>query len=298
MRCWLRSLIASIVVILAAVATMDGVNASDWGGHQSGSAAVTADQPGGGYLVRAQAGSQSDHASPVLNTQDNEVDSCHSCRWAVYPACALNSPDNPGNVLCTGATASCPPGQIRFAVMFMAAGATSWTGQPSICSDPTAAPPPIAAAAPIDIAGAVRDYLRTMPLPVPQPSFQPASGTLVNLPTIFDAGTVPTAPAGFDLAGRHITVTASPQRWSWTFEPGATQTVTKPGGRYPNTDVTYTYASTGTRSVMVTAAWGATYRVDGGAAQVVDATVSRTSAPLSVPVLQARSELVAGDGTG
>jgi len=30
----------------------------------------------------------------------------------------------------------------------------------------------------------------------------------------------------------------------------------------------------------------------------VDATVSRTSAPLSVPVLQARSELVAGDGTG
>lgn len=93
----------------------------------------------------------------------------------------------------------------------------------------------------------------------------------------------------------HIAVTATPLRWAWSFEPGVTQTVGKPGGGYPNKDVTYTYRTTGPRSVTVTAAWGATYRIDGGAQQTVDTTVVLTSAPITVPVYEARSELVAGD---
>src|SRR5664280_1841924 len=87
----------------------------------------------------------------------------------------------------------------------------------------------------------------------PSPSFQPPGGTLVNLPTIFDAGSGPASPAGFDLAGLHITVTPKPLRWTWTFEPGVTQAATLPGGTYPNKDVTYTYRTTGPRAVTVTA---------------------------------------------
>jgi hypothetical protein len=62
--------------------------------------------------------------------------------------------------------------------------------------------------------------------------------------------------------------------------------------------VTYTYRTTGPRVVTVTAVWGATYRIDGGPPQTVDATVARSSSPITVPVYQARSELVAGDSSG
>ena len=211
------------------------------------------------------------------------------------PACVPHSPDNPDTPLCTGPAALCPPGLERTWVLLLPAGASAWLYQPSICADPNAAPP-AARAPPLDVAGAVRTYLDSLPLPTPNPSFQPPGGTLVNLPTIFDAGSRPAPPAGFDLAGLHITVSPKPLRWTWTFEPGVTQTATLPGGTYPNKDVTYTYRTTGPRAVTVTAVWGATYRVNGGADQPVDGTVTRTSAPITVPVYEARSELVAGTG--
>lgn len=172
-----------------AVAGVQGVVSRD--------AAVSANQPGGGYVVQAQTQSASDHVESGLNG-GTHVDSCPGCHWALVPACGMNTPENPDTVLCAGALASCPPGQLRVHVLLMVAGATTWSGQPSACYDPTVAA--TGAALPIDIVGAVRNYLQAMPLPTPRPRFQPANGTLVNLPTIFDAGTPAMAPAGFDLA--------------------------------------------------------------------------------------------------
>ena len=262
--------------------------------QRPGPTTVTADQPNGSYNVEVQARVDGDGTAAAPAKSGGGADPCPGCKWAIFPACSLNSPEDPGNVMCVTPTAVCPAGQVRMRVMFMPAGATSWTGQPSICYDPNAVP--AGAAPPLDITGAVRNYLESLPLPAPSPSFQPANGTLVNLPTIFDAGSRPAPPAGFDLAGLHITVTPKPLRWTWTFEPGVTQTATLPGGTYPNKDVTYTYRTTGPRAVTVTAVWGATYRVNGGADQPVDGTVTRTSAPITVPVYEARSELVAGTG--
>jgi len=254
---------------------------------------VTADQPNGAYVVQARTGSG---GAGAVNAPapSGRVDSCPGCKWAVYPACGAYNPDDPNNGMCTSADVVCPPGQVRMRTLFMPPGATTWTVPPSFCYDPNAVP--AGAAPPLDITGAVRNYLESLPLPAPSPSFQPPGGTLVNLPTIFDAGSGPASPAGFDLAGLHITVTPKPLRWTWTFEPGVTQTANLPGGTYPNKDVTYTYRTTGPRAVTVTAVWGATYRVNGGADQPVDGTVTRTSAPITVPVYEARSELVAGTG--
>src|SRR5664280_1604684 len=161
------------------------------------------------------------------------------------------TPTIPTTACARAPTLSAPPGQVRMRTLFMPPGATTWTVPPSFCYDPNAVP--AGAAPPLDITDAVRNYLESLPLPAPSPSFQPPGGTLVNLPTIFDAGSGPASPAGFDLAGLHITVTPKPLRWTWTFEPGVTQTANLPGGTYPNKDVTYTYRTTGPRAVTVTA---------------------------------------------
>ena len=293
-------LLLAILSLTVAAASPSNAAAPNRYGATSGDnevpadASVTTDQAVGGYAIQVRTRGNGDGAAGASATMGAGADSCPGCKWAVFPACSLNSPTNQGNVMCTTGASLCPVGQVRMRVMYMPAGATSWTGQPSICYDPNAVP--AGAAPPLDIAGAVRNYVDSLPLPAPSPSFQPASGTLVNLPTIFDAGSRPASPAGFDLAGLHITVSPKPLRWTWTFEPGVTQTATLPGGTYPNKDVTYTYRTAGPRAVTVTAVWGATYRVNGGADQPVDGTVTRTSAPITVPVYEARSELVAGTG--
>jgi hypothetical protein len=298
---WLSVIVAMLATLiiltlsalpgLAAVSpapAADGVN-----GSASVDPSVLGDQSNGRFLVQAKARSDGRPAE-ADGVPGGRVDSCPGCKWAVYPACGAYNPDDPNNGMCTSADVVCPPGQVRMRTLFMPPGTTTWTVPPSFCYDPNAVP--AGAAPPLDITGAVRNYLESLPLPAPSPSFQPPGGTLVNLPTIFDAGSGPASPAGFDLAGLHITVTPKPLRWTWTFEPGVTQTATLPGGTYPNKDVTYTYRTTGPRAVTVAAVWGATYRVNGGADQPVDGTVTRTSAPITVPVYEARSELVAGTG--
>jgi hypothetical protein len=291
----------AILSLTVAVASPSNAAAPNKYGVTSGDngvpadASVTTDQAVGGYAIQVRTRSNGNGAGGATAATGGGADSCPGCKWAIFPACSLNSPEDQGNVMCTNGSSLCRVGQIRMRVMYMAPGDTFWTGQPSICSDGNTAPP-AGAAPPLDITGAVRNYLESLPLPVPSPSFQPPGGTLVNLPTIFDAGSGPASPASFDLAGLHITVTPKPLRWTWTFEPGVTQTATLPGGTYPNKDVTYTYRTTGPRAVTVTAVWGATYRVNGGADQPVDGTVTRTSAPITVPVYEARSELVAGTG--
>jgi hypothetical protein len=132
-------------------------------------------------------------------------------------------------------------------------------------------------------------------LPNASPSFQPAEGGLVNLPTIFASGepaTMQTEP--FDVLGFSIVVTAK-ARWEWTFDHGVMKPFAQPGGVYPNDDVAYTYADPGGRKVSVTTYWDASFTVDGdGPFQVPGPEISKTAGPITVPVRQARSELVGG----
>ena len=132
-------------------------------------------------------------------------------------------------------------------------------------------------------------------LPDAAPSFQPAQGGVVNLPTIFAAGEPASIQTeSFDVLGFTVVVTAK-ARWEWTFDHGVTKPFDKPGGAYPNDDVAYTYGDAGGRDVSVTTYWDASFTLDGdGPFQVPGAEISKTAGPITVPVRQAKSELVGG----
>jgi hypothetical protein len=164
-----------------------------------------------------------------------------------------------------------------------------WRFIDEICLRTTDRPPSVA-----DVGELVRERVVTL-LPGASPSFQPAQGGLVNLPTIFAAGepaTMETQP--FDVVGFEVVVTAK-ARWVWAFDRDVTKEFSKPGGKYPDDSVSYTYADPGKRRVSVTTYWDATFTLDGeGPFAVPGGEISKTVGPIDVPVRQAASELVGG----
>jgi hypothetical protein len=221
-----------------------------------------------------------------LSSAVSENKGCKDCHWAIVPACD-GGPVDGG--LCAGALVGCPdPGNIRYRV-YLRHGTGPWILRGAVCLGPEDRPPPVQ-----DVGRAVRERVVNL-LPDAAPSFQPVSGGIVNLATLFASGepeTLTTEP--FDVLGFTIVVTAR-ARWDWTFEPGVAETFHAPGGAYPDDSVAHTYAGPGTRRVGLTTYWHARFTVNGeGPFAVPGPEISKTAAPLTVPVREARSELVGG----
>ena len=212
---------------------------------------------------------------------------CANCQWSVEPVCGTTAHTvNGGDYACTGTGVGCPPNEERFNVYFRQPP-DPWRLTGSECL------PVSTTTARATAAQLIQDFFFHMPLPAPTPTYEPKTGALVNLPAIFDAGAQQLTQS-FRLGPLTVTVTARATRWTWTFDPGVTQTFDKPGGAYPNKDVTHTYTSAGARHVEVTAVWTATYTVNGRTTSLpVVGTVTR-SAGLDVIAREARSHLVAG----
>ena len=146
---------------------------------------------------------------------------------------------------------------------------------------------------PADLMPDVRDTFIEY-LPTAQPSFQPADGAIVNLPTIF-AANQPTAPGrtSFTLAGYAIEVEAAPT-WAWDFGDGETMTTDNPGGVYPDKSVTHTYGTAAPHTVTLTTSWQGRFWIDGfGPIDLDGPPITQTSGPVPVEVREARSVLVA-----
>src|SRR5262249_50426889 len=143
-----------------------------------------------------------------------------------------------------------------------------------------------------DIGQAVRDRVVSF-LPRAHPSFQPATGGLVNLPTVFAAGQsrrFRTKP--FDLIAFSVVVRATAS-WDWHFEPAAPERFSKPSGGWPDTSVTHTSLTAGHRPVTVTTHWRCSYTVDGrGPYLVPGGDLSMDSPSITVPIREAHAELV------
>lgn len=212
--------------------------------------------------------------------------SCTDCEWTISPACLSRGPSD--NAACLNATQACADPAIQYRVYMRHLG-EPWILIDTICLGPNQRPASVA-----DVGEIVRERVETF-LPDASPSFQPAEGGLVNLPTIFAAGepdSITSEP--FDVLGFTVVVTAT-ARWAWTFDDGVTQNFEKPGGAYPNDDVSFTYRDDGTRDVTVTTYWDASFTVDGdGPFQVPGPEIAKTAAPISVPVREAKAELVGG----
>jgi hypothetical protein len=218
--------------------------------------------------------------------------SCDGCEWKLVVACMFNGPDNPDDVLCAVAAMSCAArGEdgILYRVYFRPGPDAVWQMLGSRCIGPDDRPIPIA-----DIQQGVRDQVVNY-LPDADPSFQPAAGGIVNLPTIFAAGEdgsfeTPTFP----VLGLPVKVTAT-ARWVWTFDDGVTKSFTVPGGPYPDDSVSWTYATPGGRSVSVTTYWDGQFTVAGqGPYDVPGPAITKTAGPVAVPVREANSHLVGG----
>ena len=243
------------------------------------------DQGEGGVVTQGVQFPGVDHNSPIGHATAQNA-TCTDCHWTVSPACLANGPEN--DALCMMAVSSCPDPAILMRV-YLRHGTGPWQLIDTICLGPGQRPTPVA-----DVSEIVRERVVNY-LPDAAPSFQPAQGGVVNLPTIFAAGEPASIQTeSFDVLGFTVVVTAK-ARWEWTFDNGVTKPFDKPGGAYPNDDVAYTYGDAGGRDVSVTTYWDASFTLDGdGPFQVPGAEISKTAGPITVPVRQAKSELVGG----
>src|SRR5664280_1451506 len=60
--------------------------------QRPGSTTVTADQPNGSYNVEVQARVDGDGTAAAPAKSGGGADPCPGCKWAIFPACSLNSP--------------------------------------------------------------------------------------------------------------------------------------------------------------------------------------------------------------
>lgn len=233
----------------------------------------------GGLLLPADSftGSAADRADAAT---------CPECRWALIPMCRGQGQGE--GVVCGGAATSCPPGEFRRIVMLRRPQDTEWGVVGLVClvdGAPTTVD---------DVASQLSDVV-VEDVPPLQPSYQPAGGTLIGLPAIFDAG----QPARlgsrqFTLVGFDVELNGR-ATWTWQFGDGETLSTQQPGGAWPNTEVSHAYDQAGQYGVTVTTEWQAWFTVDGmGPWPVGGDPVVQVSGPQTLPVVEARAELVAG----
>lgn len=243
------------------------------------------DQSAGGVVTDGVSHSgEAGSAGPLGSGSAGE---CSGCEWAVAPACSDNLPGDEG--ACRGAVTSCPAGEFLYRVYVREGPDVPWRLVDTVCLGVGERPPSVP-----DVGQLVRQRVVNL-LPDAAPSFQPAQGAVVNLPTIFAAGqSGQFRSEPFDVVGFRVVVTAQ-ARWEWEFDRGVREGFAVPGGRYPDDSVSYTYTQPGQRAVSVTTYWRAWFTVDGqGPFAVPGPEIAKTAGPIRVPVREAHSVLVGG----
>ena len=114
---------------------------------------------------------------------------------------------------------------------------------------------------------AIREFKR-LQWPSSELKVQPPGGeTLVNLETIFYTDNSSATLRQVRLAGRSVTIEATPASYGWDFGDGTTTTTTSPGRAYPDHDVFHVYASTGTVAASVATTYAGRFRIGDGSWQ-------------------------------
>ncbi len=232
-----------------------------------------------GHFAISATASQNGACSPPSTSLTN------GSSWSQTSVCSID-----GDHICRSEQL-CPDGQpMSHVYEHPASGATIDRG--TVCpAEQSTAPPTITSEM-------VLRALRRIELPIPKLGVQPPGGkTLVNLETIFsteaDAFT-----RTLTLVGQRVTVELTPASYTWHHGDDTSQTTDGPGrayerglpmGRY----ITHTYARADvTVRPTVTTTWTARFRTPSQGWQAVDGTVSVTSAPSAIRVVEATPLLV------
>ena len=122
---------------------------------------------------------------------------------------------------------------------------------------------------------------------------QPPGGeTLVNLDTIFYTRNSQPIVQPVTLAGRSVSIEATPTSYTWHFDDGIDTTTTSPGHPYPDHDVFHVYTSTDDVSPSVDTTYSGRFRIGEGEWQDIDATVTVAGAAVDLTILEAKPQLV------
>jgi len=179
---------------------------------------------------------------------------------------------------------TCPPPQVRMALLLQRPGESVPRRVGTFCDDAGVA------LQPSGLLPGVRARFVAL-VPALRPDYQPRGLGIVNVPVLYAAGQSGSiGRPTFTLVG-HQVVLAATETWRWEFGDGSSATTVRPGGPWPDVDVSHAYASSGRFLVRVTATWQGQFWVDGAGPFVVEGVPVTQSAALSVPVRPARAEL-------
>lgn len=261
--CLAITLVASSVIVQASPVSANA-NWSSANGGWSGTGSVYL--PGGSH---------------VGGSPSQESSGCQGCRWEVLPLCKegiLNPCETPAPYV------TCANGETRYMIRFGQGGApTSY--QDDKCIGPNERP---VASTEIDLE--VQDRVRQL-APTLSFNFQPSSRPVTQIPTLFRVGQ-PNEVARTDvIAGLSVRMRAEVGRvWQWG--DGTSKRTNIRGGRWPDTSLSHTYRTAGTKRVRLTANWTAEYSVHGGRWIQVDGDPVQQSASRTLRVREARAQLV------
>jgi len=129
--------------------------------------------------------------------------------------------------------------------------------------------------------------VRRIGLPALQVQVQPAGETLVHLDTIFYAEPQPFQRT-VQLLGFTVDVEATPTTFAWSFGDGNSTRTDTPGAPYPDADITHAYTDAHvTEHPSVDATYTVRFRVDGGAWQTIEDTITADGPSTAVIVKEA-----------
>jgi hypothetical protein len=220
---------------------------------------------------------------------------CGDCVWEIILSCPANLAGAPEDAsACTGASTAprCRRGQQVYR-LYLSTNAVTNKFEGTLCLGDIADVIPVGNIAAADVAR----YLRDVTPPAMRITTSPPTGTLVSLPTYFQARPPSNLrPAPFGGPEVHETITLEPSAYSWSWGDGTTSDwTTDAGGTYPRGSLTHRYETSGVAHGSLATRWGGTYtitvagRTFGPYAAI--GTVTREQ-PFTLAVFTARSQLV------
>lgn len=150
-------------------------------------------------------------------------------------------------------------------------------------------------AAPTVTPAMVARAFQRIPLPALRALTQPEDKTLINFDTIFRVDAQPLNRT-LTLLGQRVELAITPSTFRWVHGDGTTAVTRTPGAAYPAKDVVHRYQQADvTVSHHVEIVWTARWRLNGGAYQDVDGTVTTVGPATPLHVAEAVPAL-SGDG--
>lgn len=144
----------------------------------------------------------------------------------------------------------------------------------------------------------VLNEIRRIGLPTLEAMTQPEGKTLVNFDTIFYTEAQPFS-ATVTLLGQRVDIVAEATEYTWHHGDGTVATTADPGAPYPAKDITYRYTDANTTvQARVDVTYTARFRVNGGAWQSIDETLTITGPETALQITEARAALSGNYGRG